>query len=334
MVERTHRNPVTAVLSGVLDQRTEKPKVAPVPPEVRLEGRTCLVTGANSGLGKAIAIRLAKRGARVIMACRSGIPEAGEEVRALSGNLQVEMMKVDLSDFDSIMSFCDRLRDRDVTLDVTVLNAGVVPVSSRKNKHGLELMFAVNFLAKFVVLDRLLRDGVIPNAVYGHNSRAEDPPRIVFVSSETHRSSMPIDFDTFGEPVEYGIADGLKQYGLSKLHLTTYFQELSRRLNPDGNADVCVHALCPGAVNTNMAREAPKWLKPILRPIMTLFFQSPEKASIPVDYLVASRDMGGRTGAYMHMMQLKEPSEASMDPQNGAILWSKTEELLRKHNVL
>ena len=102
MANRTHDNPFTAVLSGLLDQRSKDPKVMPVPPELRLDGRTCLVTGANSGLGKAIAVRLAKRGAHVIMACRSGIPEAGEDVRAASGGGKVEMIEVDLSDFDSI----------------------------------------------------------------------------------------------------------------------------------------------------------------------------------------------------------------------------------------
>lgn len=336
MAERSHSNPLSAVLSGLLDQRSQEPKVEPIPDDVRLEGRTCLVTGANSGLGKGIAIRLAKRGAHVIMACRSGIPEAGEEVRAASENPNVEMIRVDLSDFDSMAAFCDELRDRQVTLDAAVFNAGVVPVTSRTNKHGLELMFAVNFLAKFMVLDRLLRDGVIPNAVYGNNSRAEDPPRVIFVSSETHRSSIPIDFDSFGQPVEYGVADGVKYYGLSKLHLTTFFQELSRRLNPGAGAipDVCVHALCPGAVNSNMAREAPTWLKPILKPVMALFFQSPEKASIPVDYMVCSDDMGRKTGVYMHMMRVKESSEASMDPDNGSLLWSKTEDLLHEHDVL
>ncbi|MGB5696358.1 MAG: SDR family NAD(P)-dependent oxidoreductase [Polyangiales bacterium] len=337
MGRRRHDNPFAAVLSGLLDQRSDESKVAPVPAEVRLDDSICLVTGANSGLGKATAIRLAKRGAHVIMACRSGIPEAGEEVRAQSGNDKVEMMRVDLSDFDSIMSFCDELRDRKITLDAAVFNAGVVPVRSRKNKHGLELMFAVNFLAKFVVLHRLLHDGVIPNAVFGNNSRAEDPPRVIFISSETHRSSIPIDFERFGEPVDYGVSDGVKHYGLSKLHLTTYFHELSRRLNPGSTGedpDVCVHALCPGAVNSNMAREAPAWLKPILKPVMKRFFQSPEEASIPVDYLVASDEMGRKTGEYMHMMRIKESSEESMDPAKGALLWSKTEELLRRHDVI
>ncbi|MEM9729871.1 MAG: SDR family NAD(P)-dependent oxidoreductase [Myxococcota bacterium] len=336
MAGRSHDNPFTAVLSGLLDQRISAPKIAPLPDHVRLDGRTVLVTGANSGLGKGIAVRLAKRGAHVIMACRSGIPQAGEDVKRESGSDRVEMLRVDLSSFPSITEFCDELRNRGVTLDAAVFNAGVVPVTSRKNDHGLELMFAVNFLAKFVLLDRLLHDGVIPNAVYGHNSRPNDPPRVIFVSSETHRSSIPIDFDHFGEPIDYGVADGVKYYGLSKLHLTTYFQELSRRLNPNGEdrPDVCVHALCPGAVNSNMAREAPAWLKPILRPVMALFFQSPEKAAIPVDYLVASDEMGAQTGGYMHMMRVKDSSEASMDPDKGKLLWEKTEELLRGHDML
>jgi len=335
MAERSHDNPLTAVLSGLLDQRDAAPKIDAVPSDVRLDGRTVLVTGANSGLGKATAIRLAKRGAHVIMACRSGFPEAGEDVKRASGSDRVEMMQVDLADLESIDRLCDALRERRVTLDVAVFNAGVVPVTARKNKHGLDLMFAVNFLAKFVLLHRLLRDGVIPNAVFGGNSRADDPPRIVFVSSETHRSASPIDFDHFGEPVDYGVADGVKYYGSSKLHLTTYFHEVSRRLNPHSTdePDVCVHALCPGAVNSNMAREAPTWLKPILKPVMALFFQSPEKASIPVDYLVASEEMGAKTGCYMHMMRLKESSEASMDPQNGRLLWDKTERLLREQGM-
>ena len=73
---------------------------------------------------------------------------------------------------------------------------------------------------------------------------------------------------------------------------------------------------------------------PRTKPVMTLFFQSPEKASIPVDYLVCSYEMGSKTGAYMHMMRIKESSEASTNPDNGALLWSKTEALLREHQVL
>ena len=328
MAERSYGNLFGAITGAIADIKTRGDQLPPVDESIRLDGRTCLVTGANSGLGKATATLLAKRGAKVFMACRSGIPEAGQDVIRESGNSNIEMLCVDLSDFDSIEAFCNELRDRKITIDVGVFNAGLMPASSRKNKHGLELMFAVNFLAKFVVLNRLLRDGVIPNKVFGNNSRAEDPPRIVFVSSETHRSSAPIDFDHFGEPAEYGATDGVGHYGMSKLHLTTFAQELSRRLNQNGGVDVAAHALCPGGVNSNMAREAPKVLKPILKVLFSVFFRSPEDAAQPVIYAACAEVMGKQTGQYMHLMRLRDPSTEAMDPNKGSLLWKNTESLL------
>ncbi len=333
MADRTHRNPFTAVVSAIADLRDSRNQGPLLSEDDRLDGRTCLVTGANSGLGKATAIELARRGAHVIMACRSGIPEAGEDVKRESGSDKVETIHVDLSDFDSITRFCDELRDRKVTLDVAIFNAGLMPRTSRTNKHGLELMFAVNFLAKPVVLGRLLHDGVIPNTVFGGNSRVSDPPRVIFVSSETHRTSPPIDFERFAEPVEYGVTNGVTYYGLSKLHLTTFAQELSRRLNLGGEVDVCVHALCPGGVNSNMAREAPAWLKPILKGVFSLTFNSPEEAAIPVVFLACDAEMGKKTGEYMHMKKFKEPSPEAADPQKGALLWTKTDELLKRFGL-
>src|SRR6267142_6945138 len=143
---RQFNNPLSATLAGLADQLRRRRGGAMLADGERLDGRTCLVTGANSGLGKAIAIQLAARGARVIMACRSGIPEAGADVRRLSGSDAVEMMHVDLTDFDSVRGLCDQLRDRKVRLDVAVLNAGVMPRSSRRTRHGFELMFQVNYL--------------------------------------------------------------------------------------------------------------------------------------------------------------------------------------------
>src|SRR3954471_10759347 len=111
---RQFDNPLTATLAGLADQLRRPRKGAELDDSERLDGRTCLVTGANSGLGKAVATQLAARGARVIMACRSGIPEAGADVRRSSGSGAVEMMHVDLADFDSVRRLCDELRDRQV----------------------------------------------------------------------------------------------------------------------------------------------------------------------------------------------------------------------------
>ena len=333
MSERSYSSLFGSITSAVADIRSRGDQLPPVSEDKRLDGRTCLVTGANSGLGKATAILLAKRGANVLMACRSGIPEVGEDVIRESGNPNVEMIQVDLSDFDSIGRFCNELRDRKITIDIGVFNAGLMPATSRVNKHGFELMFAVNFLAKFVVLNRLLRDGVIPNKVHANNSRPNDPARVIFVSSETHRSSEPIDFDKFGMPAEYGATNGVGHYGMSKLHLTTFAVELSRRLNPDGVTDVAVHALCPGGVNSNMAREAPKLLKPVLNVVFSLFFRSPMDAAQPVVYCACSDEMGEATGKYMHLMRVRDPATEAMDAAKGAMLWQKSETLLAEHGL-
>ena len=187
-------------------------------------------------------------------------------------------------------------------------------------------MFAVHFLANRLLIDRLLADGTIRPAT--HPSAT---PRIVFVSSETHRSAGPIDFDRFGAFADYGLKDGLKHYGLSKLHLCTFAQELSRRLNPEGEVRVSVTSLCPGAVDSNLAREAPAFLKPLLHPVMRLFFAAPAKAAAPVIHACCAAVMGRRSGVYLHLMQEKQPSALAMDREAGSDLWEASEALLARH---
>lgn len=318
-----HKNFVTATLTALSDMMSGRGLLAPMDVNERLDGKTALVTGANTGLGKAVAIQLAQRGAHVLMACRSGHPDAGEDVIAQSGSSHVEMLKVDLSDLDSASALCDALKERGRPIDIAVFNAGLMPARSRCGPQGFEVMFTVHFLASRLMVERLLRDGVIvPSA---------DParrPRIVFVSSESHQSSKPIDFAHFGVPVDYGIRDGLAEYGRSKLHLCTYATELAKRLNPGEDVQVSVHSLCPGPVASDIAREAPGWLKPIIGPTLRLLFTSPEKAAAPVLLLAAGTAMEGRNGIYLHMMREKEVSPLAADPDNGRLLWDKSQALM------
>ena len=323
----TKRNTIfSAVSSAIADRLSQRKTLCPVPDRVRIDGKTCLVTGANSGLGKAVAIDLAKRGGRVLMACRSGHPEAGEEVKRHSGSENVEMLKVDLADLESVHALCDGLRRDIVRLDIVVLNAGVMPRTAQRSAQGYELMFAVHFLANRLLIDRLLADGTIRPG-----PRSGEIPRIVFVVSEQHRSAGPIDFDRFGAFSDYGLTDGLKHYGSSKLHLCTFAQELSRRLKPDGEVRVAVTSLCPGPVNSNLAREAPTLLKPLLYPVMRFFFAAPEKAAAPVTYACCAEEMGRRSGAYLHLMQEKHPSALAMDEAAGTRLWEASGALLAAH---
>lgn len=318
-----HKNVFTAVTTAIYDIFTKKEQIPPLSPDVRIDGKTCLVTGANSGLGKAVAIQLAQRGGRVIMACRSGIPEAGEDVKRISGNPNVDMMQVDLSDLDSINQFCDQLKAKKVKLDIVISNAGLMPLNARKSPQGFELMFAVHFMANRLMVERWLKDGVLSPA-----KKDEAAPRVVFVSSEAHQSSEPIDFQNFGEFVDFGLKDGLKHYAYTKLHLCTFAQELSRRTNPTDQTEIAVHSLCPGPIASNIARESPAFIKPLLAPIMKLLFRTPEQAAEPVIYLACAPEMGRRTGAYLHMMREKPASPLATDHNNGAQLWQKSEMLM------
>jgi hypothetical protein len=103
--------------------------------------------------------------------------------------------------------------------------------------------------------------------------------------------------------------------------------ELSRRMNRDGKVQCSVFALCPGPVNSNIAREAPALFQPLLKLVFGIFFRSPKKACEPVIYLAASKELEGTSANYMFLMQQKEMDEKATDPQNGKRLWELSEKL-------
>ena len=339
---------VGALATAVRDLRNPKvPDIEPVPDEVRIDGKTCLVTGANSGLGRAAAIELARRGGSVIVACRPGHSTICDEIKRESESASVELIEVDLADLRSVHRCCDELRDRGVRIDIALMNAGLMTPTARRTVQGYDEMFAVHFLANRVMIDRWLSDGVIAPA-----TSDGDPPRIVFVSSEAHRSSEAIDFSQLGAFAPYGMKDSMRHYGLSKLALCTYATELSRRLNPssgiedvddpadDGHGDdpdeavsdrrgrevqVAVHALCPGGVATNITRNSPAPLRPVVDTVLRRFFRSPEDAVEPIIWLCCSPEAGSVTGTYLHLMHRKQVSETAADPANGARLWDASQ---------
>jgi len=316
----------SATLTAILDRFGRKQSIGPLGDDERLDGKRCLVTGASSGLGRAIATELARRGAHVVLACRSGIPEAGEEIARASGSDRVEMLPVDLADLRSVHALADALVKSGRPLDRVVLNAGLMARRARRSAQGFEIMFAVHFLANRVLLERLLADGVIVPRVAGDHA---DAPRIIFVTSESHRSAEPIAWERFGAFTDYGLTDGMKQYASSKLHMCTYAWELGRRLNPEDDVRVSVHALCPGPVDSNIAREAPAWLAPLIRGVFGLFFQSPERAAAPAVFLACARAVEERPSVYLHMMREKWPSPDAVDLDNGARLMAASDALLK-----
>ena len=165
------------------------------------------------------------------------------------------MLPVDLGDLHSVVSLCEALaRDAKRSLDLVVLNAGVVPSNARPTAQGFELMFGVNYLANVLLVERLLTLGVIRPQLRAPTSagiRVRARPIATWARSTSARLGRFTPYDAMGS---------MKVYGYSKLLLEVYAADLARRLGQTAS----VHSLCPGAVDTDIAREAPEWVKPVL----------------------------------------------------------------------
>jgi NAD(P)-dependent dehydrogenase (short-subunit alcohol dehydrogenase family) len=319
-------NLLTATLTGIADLWRQRRTIPALGADERIDGQVALVTGASSGLGFATAVDLARRGAAVLMADCRAVPAAVARARRLSGSDRLEGLHVDLADLGSIARLADELAARATVLDLLVLNAGIVPAVLRTTPQGLNEMFVVNYLSSFVLLTGLLDAGLIRRA----GGETDAAAAIIFVSSEAHRWATDLDLSDLGRRPDYSLSTALGVYGYYKLMTTTLAQELDRRLNPDGRRRVSVSSLCPGAMNTNIAREAPALVRPLLGVVMRLFFQDPFAADEPILYLACSRHARRRTGLYLHRMVEKQVDRRARDPETGRMLWDQSEALLRR----
>ena len=352
--QEKYKDPFRATLTGIMDLFRKQVPVGILSDSDRLNGKTVVVDGASSGLGFAIAVEVASRGAKTVMVCRSGFPEKGDQVKKLSGNSDVHMLYADFSDVNSIEKVVAELREKFAPIDILISNAGVVPNKSRKTPQGFEEMFMVNYFSKFLYVISLIENGSFNNLRLASSypassdpaslhpasrihashsnpglSKGSDIPRIIFVSSESHRNPAAINWDDFGKFTPYSMKQSMEHYGHNKLLLTTFAVELSKRLNPNGNTNCSVFALCPGPVNSNIARESPKAFQPLLKLVFRMFFRSPKDASAPVLYFSASKDVEGKLFDYLFLMNRKNVDSKAMDPENGKLLWEKSSALMK-----
>lgn len=309
-----------ATWSGIVDLFKTQTPIGTLSIEDRLDGYTCLISGANSGLGFATAIELAKRGATLYMACRSGIPQAGEQVIQASGNPNVYMLSVDLSEKKSIDNFLDSIEQKQLAFDIVICNAAIVPSGSRQNSDGLDQMFMVNYLSTYKLVRALIERKLL-------RTTPQHIPRIIFVSSESHRSASNFDASQLGIYTPYTMGKVISLYGYYKLLMNMFANSIHQRYNTK-EVQLSIHALCPGPVNSNIAREAPRIFQPLLKGIFSLFFNSPEKACQPVVYLSCSKAIEGKSMIYLHLMQQKEMDERTKDEGLCEILWEKSNALL------
>ena len=316
-------NPLIAALTGFFDLFRAQPLRERFGPGIRFDRRRILITGANSGLGFAAAVEIARRGGHVTMACRSQIPQAGDLARMRSGSSTIEMRRCDLADLNSIHEFVDGLVRDDLKFDIVILNAAVTLPRSRQTASGQDEMFLVNYLANVILSNLLLG--------HGRLSRDHGEPRLLFISSDSHRGASAVDFDEFGRYFDYGVNKAIANYSYFKLLLNTYATELDRRINgKDGRSTTQINLICPGPVNSNIIKAAPWPLRFVLRAIFTVIFKSPTKAAEPLIYLAGSDDFNGRTNVYLHMFSHKPMDDKVYDQAEGNRLWDQSIKVWRR----
>src|SRR5881296_653409 len=269
--------------------------------------RVFLVTGGNSGIGKATAMGLARLGGTVVLACRSATrgEAARQDIVRDSGNSKVYLEIVYLASEDSTRSFAEEFTRKYPRLDVLINNAGVYTPHREVTPDGLERTFEVNYLSGFL-LTHLLLDLLKKSA----------PSRIVNVSSSAH-SGGTIHFDDLQGERRYG---GFGAYGQSKLAQILFTQELARRLQGTG---VTVNACHPGVIRTNLGMGGTSTVVRFVR----MFFKSPEKGAETPIYLSVSPEVAGVTCKYFANKRLREPSRAAQDRDVARRLFDVSAEL-------
>jgi NAD(P)-dependent dehydrogenase (short-subunit alcohol dehydrogenase family) len=274
-----------------------------------MSGRVCVVTGANSGIGKATSLVLAQFGAEIILVCRDKArgEAALAEVSAVSTAGPARLEIADLSSLQEVRELAGRLARLD-RLDVLINNAGLVLGDRRITADGFEYTFALNHLAPFL-LTNLLREKLAASA----------PARVITVSSGVH-SAAKLDLADLQLAAHF---NGWRAYSNSKLANILFTTELAGRLAGTGVTANCLH---PGVVNTGFGRDGSRMLRFGLD-LGRRFLRTPGQGADTVVYLASSPDVEGATGGYYIKRKLSAPSAAAQDQATARRLWEISAEL-------
>ena len=274
-----------------------------------MKGKICMITGANSGIGKATAIGLAKMGATIIMVCRSKErgEKALEEIKGKCKNGSLDLMLADLFSQKAIHQLVQDFKEKYKRLHVLINNAGVNLSKRILSEDGIETTLAVNYLAPFLLCN-LLFDSL----------KAGKPARIVNVASSVQAKS--IDFDNLNGEKHYR---QLKAYAMSKLAIIIFTYEFARRFDGNGVTINCLH---PGYVRTNMIRNFRKFVKYFF-PFISLFVRSPKRGAKTPIYCASSPDIEGVSGKYFKKRKEAKSVKASYDEELAKQLWDVSIEL-------
>ena len=280
-----------------------------------MDGRVCLVTGGNSGIGKATAMGLAKLGTTAVIVSRDRAKgeAALVEIRSKSGSQHVELMVADLSSLQSVHDLARDFSAKYRQLHVLVNNAGIYLPKRVETVDGLEATFATNHLGHFL-LTMLLLDTL----------KASAPSRIINVTSIMHYRSK-INFEDLQGEKKYG---GLRAYGQSKLANVLFTYELARRLE---GTEVTANALHPGVVRTGFGKDVFGALAVAAR-IQAPFVMSAAKAAKAVVWLASAPELEHVSGKYYTKGKEAKSSAESYDVGSARRLWEVSEVLTGKKN--
>jgi NAD(P)-dependent dehydrogenase (short-subunit alcohol dehydrogenase family) len=282
-----------------------------MPEHTSLEGKVCIVTGANTGIGKETARGLLARGATVILACRDlGKGELARAELATSNKGTVRVLQLDLASFASIRSFASTVRAEHQRVDILVNNAGVWTTERGTTAQGFETTFGVNHVGTFLLTQELL-----PLV------QAADAGRIVVLSSKLHDQGKMVWDDLHFERRKY---NGPSAYNQSKLANVLFTNALARRLLDTVENRVTVNAVHPGVVATELARDYP----PFLVKIFHLFLLSPAEGAACSLHVATSPELASVSGSYFEKSKAKQASAKARDLEAQEQLWSLTERLI------
>ncbi|XP_029958087.1 retinol dehydrogenase 12 [Salarias fasciatus] len=283
---------------------------------VRLDGKTVLITGANTGIGKETSRDLARRGARVVMACRdlTRAERAAEEIRRSTGNGNVVIRHLDLSSLYSVRQFAKDFLDSEDRLDILINNAGVMMCPKWLTEDGFETQLAVNHLGHFLLTNLLLP-----------KLKSSAPSRIVNVSSIAHRGGR-IDFeDLFFSRRPYS---ALESYRQSKLANVLFSSEIARRLKGSGVTSFSLH---PGVIRTELGRHVEGWfpmLGAILRLPSLLLMKTPWQGCQTTLYCAVTPGLEDRSGQYFSDCAEQQVAPEGRDEATARRLWEESAKLV------